>query len=282
MIYLIRSSAYDETNDIFSFILKIGYTKDGVAAQKRFENYNGHNPTCKVLFKIPNGTRRQEGALHEYFKEFRIYNREWYEYREEIVEFFKTHTTAESLDSSFSEYKFKYERKSDTFIKVNKFKNFLKELEDSELKSALSDYLKISPYKRLKLLYDLFKAGLVTEALLENIPENNFRDYFNILGPDRIKACGYNITVLNRELGIKSFDSQSLVEDINNYFTVGERYSLSDVKSNLQTIYKNCGYDKSPQAKDLSEWFELQDLTFNVKVDGTIKRTRGYRILSKK
>ena len=172
---------------------------------------------------------------------------------------------------------------ADRFSVFNVVSDIISSVPVERVRDLLDHYLSLSKYTdKLKFLCELDESPEVMESFLGNITENHFVEYYTLLGPDRIKACGYNITVLNRELGIKSFDSQSLVEDINNYFTVGERYSLSDIKSNLQTIYKNCGYDKSPQAKDLSEWFELQDLTFNVKVNGTIKRTRGYRILSKK
>ena len=99
MIYLIKSASWNKEKNSFEFILKIGYTKDS-SAQNRFSSYVNHNPTSEILFKISEATRRQEGALHEYFKEFRIYGREWYEYREEIIEFFKSHITKDSLTTT--------------------------------------------------------------------------------------------------------------------------------------------------------------------------------------
>lgn len=51
MIYLIKSSGYDE-NDNYIDLLKIGYTEDN-NKDKRFQLYKLHNPTCKVLYEIP-------------------------------------------------------------------------------------------------------------------------------------------------------------------------------------------------------------------------------------
>ena len=141
MIYLIRSASWNEEANNFEFILKIGYTKDS-SAKNRFTSYSNHNPTSKVLYKIPNATRRQEGSVHKYFEKFKKYGNEWYEYREEIVEFFKTHTTRESLNF-LPEYKFRQERVSEKTAKINKFYKFVNSLETSKLKSLLLNYIKL-------------------------------------------------------------------------------------------------------------------------------------------
>lgn len=51
MIYLIKSAGYDENENLIHF-LKIGYTEDS-SKDKRFQLYKLHNPTCKVLYEIP-------------------------------------------------------------------------------------------------------------------------------------------------------------------------------------------------------------------------------------
>lgn len=193
MVYLIKSTSWDSENNRFEFILKIGYTKDN-AAKSRFSSYNNHNPTVEILFKIPNATERHEGALHEYFRRFRIYNREWYEYREEIIEFFKTHTTTESLDRDLPEYKFTQEKQtSQRTVRLREFIDFVDKLEDPVLKSSLQSYLEEkTSYSRLRILYDLEESGLLTDEVLDNIPDNKFKDYFKILGSKRVRSLGYN------------------------------------------------------------------------------------------
>ena len=51
MIYLIKSAGYDENENLIHF-LKIGYTEDS-SKDKRFSQYKMHNPTCKILYEIP-------------------------------------------------------------------------------------------------------------------------------------------------------------------------------------------------------------------------------------
>lgn len=100
MIYLIRSSAIkdkdnNECNE-FEIILKIGYTKES-GNKGRFNAYITENPTCQILYLIPGGTKLDERNLHIYFKKYLKYGNEWFSNETEILEFFKTHKTIDSL-----------------------------------------------------------------------------------------------------------------------------------------------------------------------------------------
>ena len=100
MIYLIRSACYKDINNKecneFDNILKIGYTKDN-SKKSRFNVYITENPSAQILYLIPGGTEYDERNLHNYFRKYLKYGREWFSYESEILEFFKTHTTKESL-----------------------------------------------------------------------------------------------------------------------------------------------------------------------------------------
>ena len=97
MIYLIRSSAVvDESIPSFEFILKIGYCRDD-REKVRTATYLTENPTIKTLFTIPGGTEQDEKNLHHHFRKYLKYGNEWFSYEQEILDFFKTHTTKESL-----------------------------------------------------------------------------------------------------------------------------------------------------------------------------------------
>ena len=61
-------------------------------------------------------------------------------------------------------------------------------------------------------------------------------------------------------------------------FSVGERYSLSSIKNPLKSMYSSCGYESSPKAKDLREWFEIDEVYMT---EGG-KRVHGYKIIKKK
>lgn len=92
MIYLIKSPSFK-----YKFILKIGYTMDE-RGESRFEDYKSNNPEIEVLFKIPGGTQEDETNLHRYFRHLKCYRAEWYIDSQDIIDFFRTHTTKESLE----------------------------------------------------------------------------------------------------------------------------------------------------------------------------------------
>ena len=83
MIYVIKV----EYKDID--LLKIGYTKDE-NKDTRYSQYKMHNPLYQVIYEIPGAGRDKEKALHDYFSCYRYKGkgREWFEYNEEIVDYF--------------------------------------------------------------------------------------------------------------------------------------------------------------------------------------------------
>ena len=89
MIYLIETTYYNKTTNEVIDLLKIGYTKD---RDRRYKQYRGCNPLFQVLYEIPGADESKEKALHDYFDCYRYknYGREWFEYSDEIVEYFKT------------------------------------------------------------------------------------------------------------------------------------------------------------------------------------------------
>ena len=97
MIYVILSSAFKNgSNTEYESLLKIGYCRDD-REKVRTTTYLTENPTIKVLFTIPGGTEQDEKNLHHHFRKYLKYGNEWFSYNQEILDFFTTHTTKESL-----------------------------------------------------------------------------------------------------------------------------------------------------------------------------------------
>ena len=98
MLYLIKSAAYrkDSTdeNETFETILKIGYAE----TKRRFFQYLTENPTFRILYVIPDGDKQDEKNLHNHFKEYLVYGREWYSKEKDILDYFATHKTKKSLE----------------------------------------------------------------------------------------------------------------------------------------------------------------------------------------
>ena len=98
MIYVILSAEIINKNPSnLGLILKIGYCKDD-RAKVRTATYLTENPTIKTLYTIPEGTKQDEKNLHHHFRKYLKYGNEWFSYEQEILEFFTTHTTKESLE----------------------------------------------------------------------------------------------------------------------------------------------------------------------------------------
>ena len=118
MVYLIAMPEYlkEDSYDCTTW-LKIGYTGDK-NCKKRFENYKNVCRTCKILYTIPEATIQDETNLHYHFLKYRIDGREWYSKEKDILDYFATHTTKESL-SDLPEYHFK---RGDTPEKARKKK----------------------------------------------------------------------------------------------------------------------------------------------------------------
>ena len=98
MVYLLETTYYNKHNKEILDLLKIGYTKDE-NLKSRLVQYKLHNPMYELLFTIPEVDELVEKAIHLYFQEFQFsdYGKEWFVYNEKIIDFFKTHTTPESI-----------------------------------------------------------------------------------------------------------------------------------------------------------------------------------------
>ena len=70
-----------------------------------------------------------------------------------------------------------------------------------------------------------------------------------------------------------------LKNEIYRLFTVGYRYSKSDIKSTLKNAYERVGYQKTAKASDLEEYFIVKDTKLQ---DETKKWVNGFELLEKK
>jgi len=99
--------------------------------------------------------------------------------------------------------------------------------------------------------YDRFVSRLPME----------FRNYLTILGKDKIKALSYQKSKLEAEYNIVKSNSsitKSMRDVIYEKFTIGEKYTLKEIKESLGNIYKEFGYKATPKATDLERYFETK------------------------
>jgi hypothetical protein len=107
---------------------------------------------------------------------------------------------------------------------------------------------------------------------------NNYRDYYDFLGVEGIRAHRYNEAEIKREITKLSGNSQKedqVSEEIYRLFKVGSRYVKADIKATLKNLYERLGYQKTAKASDLQEYFEVKGIL-------TSDKKNGFELLSKK
>ena len=156
------------------------------------------------------------------------------------------------------------------------------DLINKEVTLFLSKYNSLTTrYEKMKLLCEYDMSDDAKEVVIGQIPDDDeIKGYYIVLGPDRMHELGYNVTLINKDLGIVTFSPELLVNTIYDEFKIGDRILLSDLKTKLSDIYKRINYSASPKAKDIQLYFEIKDYKETVNIDGVKKRAVGYELVS--
>ena len=117
------------------------------------------------------------------------------------------------------------------------------------------------------------------EPIINNLSDSDkIKQQLVVLGPERIKGLGYNITKIKNAMGITIFNREDLNKEIYSIFEVGKKYSNKFAKNSLGEIYKSGDFKGTPKATDLGRWFEIK--LCKVTIDG--KRENGFEIIKRK
>ena len=134
---------------------------------------------------------------------------------------------------------------------------------------------------KLKYLCECGLSRLAIDIILSQIPDSDeIKSYYLSLSPKRLKELGYNISKMNKELGIIAFSEQLLEDEIYKNFKIGDKLLLSEIKDKLTNIYKTINYKKTPRATDLSDYFDIKEILIPIiDLNGSKRRGRGYELL---
>ena len=151
-------------------------------------------------------------------------------------------------------------------------KNILEFLGDFEALDNFTD--------KMRLICEADLSDEERSFILTQVPVS-YMNYYLKLGPSRLYALGYNITYVKREYSDAiNFDSDVLKKNIVSNFEVGKVYTFSMAKDIIKNIYSSLGYNKTPRANDLENYFEVKEKKITNKETG--KRDHCYEILNKK
>ena len=223
MIYLIKSAGYDENENLIR-LLKIGYTEDS-RKDIRFMAYKLHNPTCKILYEVPNLSEDIEKRVQYKFRDllYSEYGREWFYYNDDIINFFRDidKVDLESLPKNpirgskeFKKIKNECREVLSYFFNTRNteeyLENIISEVKDQLSKDYVIEYLRKDP----------------------NVGNERVDKYFEVL------RC--------RETGIYCEDNDIVNQEVSEFLRI--YISLNTMKDKLKLL---CEYGLSSDAIDI-------------------------------
>ena len=139
---------------------------------------------------------------------------------------------------------------------------------------------------KMRYLYSLHMDEDIAKQVLDNIYDTSYSKYYWTISSSRAGSLKYQKGNLEEEYQniINPKDLSQIEEDVRtkilSSFLPENRYLKSDIKETLRKIYEDLGYDKTPKASDLEEYFELHPCQIKNKETG--KKDNGFEILKKK
>ena len=156
--------------------------------------------------------------------------------------------------------------------KVDNFNIFVQVLQEIEEYTTFQD--------RMRYIYSLDFDSDFTKLILDNLSDSSYAKYYYSISKERAGTLKYQKGNLEKEYqGQKShiLDINSVVKEIISKFIPDEKYTKSEIKETLRSIYESNGYNKTPKANDLEEYFELRPCQITNKETG--KLDHGFKII---
>ena len=157
------------------------------------------------------------------------------------------------------------------------------DLVNQEVSEFMKEYFsKTTMYDKLRLLCEYGLSEDAIKVVLAQISDSDeIKSYYTVLKPQRLKALGYSVTRIKKELGIVMFSPELLIQEVYSEFKEGEKYTLSNIKNKLSSIYSSINYQSTPKANDIEKYFEIKGIVAYEKDEKTGKRKqiRGYELV---
>lgn len=153
--------------------------------------------------------------------------------------------------------------------------------EEFELNNFFTQYDSLGTYvEKIRFITDyLLDNPNLYDSIINNLNiTDKIRQQIISIGPERIKGLGYNMTKIDKAMGITIFDRSTFDSTILSEFIVGQRYTKKYIKEKLGEIYKAADFKETPKANQLEAWFEIKEVRITI----GCKREPGFEILSRK
>lgn len=122
----------------------------------------------------------------------------------------------------------------------------------------------------------------INDTILSNIPDNDeLKPYFIVLGPEKIKATGYDITDIRKAFNKRTFCDVEMYKEVfeNSNFQIGSKIEKTKIKDYFRNLYSKYGYKGAPKAIDIGNYFNIKSTLISIVEKGIKKRVNGFEIL---
>ena len=311
MIYVIRTKYSDCT------LLKIGYTGDDNfnARVIQYKLHNPRCEFLYTIQEGTEEDEKNLHWLFRKFL-YKDYGKEWFYEDQTIYEFFNLNRTKKDLDNNLPKHyrpsissKEKHRLikiaiklinrwlciSSDNVQKLNEnYNNYQIFISDCKNQVGKSIKTEDDIITYLSIKYSISEE--VQKELLnpsDNIIVKEFIEKFNSLKYFKERMKLFCEMVVNdeargiildqiplyiaKEYSDLQFDVSKISDEVYKTFKSGQRYPRNTIKDMLCTIYSSLGYNKTPKANDLEQYFEIKEC--KVLNSETNKREHGFEII---
>lgn len=219
------SVCFTDEDMIEQALYRIEFVKNQISLEDKFKKYNDIYTSYSLLHTITDGTEEDEKRLHNFFKEYREGGKNscYHEISYTILDFFRTHTTHESLRELGVYYPSKFSKRNMEFLR-RLMKPYIYSL-ISHLYSVKDPENHLDKIKELEE-YLMFDLGVsFTEDDLEKLICEKFPEFKSIF-PSTLEYWKNKLSLSPNDYGIPS--------NIWNYW-IGDDYDiLSRVKNFIE------------------------------------------------
>jgi hypothetical protein len=155
-------------------------------------------------------------------------------------------------------------------------------LSNSEVYEFLSEFNRLRQFtEKMKFLCNnaLYFSAEDLSIILGQI-NIEYGNYYNILGPEKIKSLNYQKSKLEEEydrLVYNQNNKNSIINYLITKYIPGNKYLLSDIKLDLTNLFNRLDIKDSPKASYLENFFEVKKVLVSNKTTG--KRDSAYEIV---
>ena len=171
----------------------------------------------------------------------------------------------------------------DRFTVINQIQGQLGAINLDKVSEFLRDFDEARFFTdKMRLLCESVLSDEEINSILNLIPID-YKNYYTVLGPSRIKSLSYQRSKLKIEYNKLKINQQGdidLKESVLSEFMIGEKYTKAYIKQKLGEIYKQLDIKLSPKAVDIENYFNVK--LVDVVDSETGKRTKGFKIIKKK